>query len=100
MDTSGNWQEICDTSQKEDYDECIKTYTKSTLSLRVKGDSMESELSVGDIIVINPFLKQEHDDYVFFCNEEDETTFKQLKKYGNVRVLHTLNPKYCDIELC
>ncbi len=32
-------------------------------------------------------------------NEEGEATFKQLKKYGKVRVLHPLNPKYEDIEL-
>ncbi len=49
------------------------------------------EFQDGDIIVINPFLKQEHNDYVVVCNEESESTFKQLKKYGKVRVLH-LNP--------
>ena len=44
-------------------------------------------------------IKQEHNDYVVVCNEEGESTFKQLKKYGKIRVLHPLNPKYEDIEL-
>ena len=60
---------------------------------------MEPEFHDGDIIVINPFLKQENNDYVVVCNEEGEATFKQLKKYGKIRVLHPLNPKYDDIEL-
>jgi Peptidase S24-like len=40
------------------------------------GDSLEPEFHDGDIIVINPFLKQEHNDYVVVCNEEGEATFK------------------------
>ncbi len=58
---------------------------------------MEPEFQDGDTIVINPFLKQEHNDYVVVCNEEGKATFKQLKKYGKVRALHPLNPKYDDI---
>jgi SOS-response transcriptional repressor LexA len=54
----------------------------------------------GDIIVINPYLKPEHNDYVVVSSEEgEEATFNQLKKYGRTRVLHPLNPKYDDIEL-
>ncbi len=60
---------------------------------------MEPEFHDGDIIVINPYLKQENNDYVVVCNEEGEATFKQLKKYGRIRVLHPLYPKYNDIEL-
>ncbi|MCK4793545.1 MAG: S24 family peptidase [Desulfobacteraceae bacterium] len=60
---------------------------------------METEFHQGDIIVINPYLKPEHNDYVVVSNEEGEATFKQLKKYGRTRVLHPLNPKYDDIEL-
>ncbi len=60
---------------------------------------MDPEFHDGDIIVINPYLKQEHNDYVVVCNEEGEATFKQLKKYGKIRVLHPLNTKFDDIEL-
>ncbi len=31
---AGNWQEICDTSQEEDYEEYVKTDTKGTFALR------------------------------------------------------------------
>lgn len=32
-------------------------------------------------------------------NDEDEATFKQLKVYGEMTILHPLNPKCPDIEL-
>jgi len=69
------------------------------LPLRVRWESMETEFHEGDIIVVNPYLKPEHNEYVVVSNEEGEATFKQLKKYGRARVLHPLNPKYDDIEL-
>ncbi len=46
---------------------------------------METEFHDGDIKVIIPYLKQEHNDYVVVCNEEGDATFKQLKKYGKLR---------------
>ena len=96
---AGNWQQISDTSQYGDYGEYVETDAKGIFALRVRGESMETEFHEGDIIVINPYLKPEHNDYVVVCNEEGEATFKQLKKYGKTRVLHPLNPKYDDIEL-
>jgi SOS-response transcriptional repressor LexA len=96
---AGSWQEIFDTYQYGDYAEYIETDTKGIFALRVRGDSMEAEFHDGDIIVINPYLKPEHNDYVVVSNVEGEATFKQLKKYGTTRVLHPLNPKYDDIEL-
>jgi len=36
---------------------------------------------------------------VVIANDEGEATFKQLKKYGKMRVLHPLNPKHDDMEL-
>jgi SOS-response transcriptional repressor LexA len=96
---AGSWQQIYDTSQYGDYGEYIETDAKGVFALRVRGESMESEFHQGDIIVINPYLKPEHNDYVVVSNEEGEATFKQLKKYGKIRVLHPLNPKYDDIEL-
>jgi len=96
---AGNWQQICDTSQYDDYGEYVETDSKGVFALRVRGESMETEFNEGDIIVINPYLKPEHNDYVVVSNVEGEATFKQLKKYGSTRVLHPLNPKYDDIEL-
>jgi len=96
---AGNWQQICETSQYGDYGEYVETDAKGVFALRVRGESMETEFHQGDIIVINPYLKPEHNDYVVVSNEDGEATFKQLKKYGKTRVLHPLNPKYDDIEL-
>jgi len=39
------------------------------------------------------------EDYVLLKNDEDEATFKQLKKFGDTLVLHPLNSRYEDIEL-
>ena len=39
------------------------------------------------------------EDYVLLKNDEDEATFKQLKKFGDALVLHPLNSRYEDIEL-
>ena len=94
---AGHWRERAH-SQQEDGD-FMETDSKGTFALRVRGDSMEPEFYQEDIIVINPYLKAEHNDYIVVCNEEGEATFKQLKKYGKVRVLHPLNAKYEDIEL-
>ncbi len=97
---AGNWREISEQHQNGEYEEYIQTDTKGEFALKIRGDSMEPEFYEGDIIVVNPYLKQEHNDYIVVCNEEGEATFKQLKKYGKTtRILHPLNPKYEDIEL-
>lgn len=46
---------------------------------------MEKEFYEGDLIVIKPFLKPEHNDFLDVFNEEGQVTFKQLKKYGRIR---------------
>lgn len=93
---AGNWKEAY---EQEDCREFVETDTKGEFALIVEGASMEPEFHEGDIIIVNPNKKQEHNDYVVVCNAEYEATLKQLKKYGEVRVLHPLNPKYEDIEL-
>lgn len=50
-------------------------------------------------IVINPHVDELPGDFVIVKNDEEEATFKQLKKYGDTIVLHPLNSKYEDIEL-
>jgi len=96
---AGNWQELCANFQYGGHEEYVETDSKGVFALKVRGDSMETEFREGDIIVINPYLKPEHNDYVVIANEEGEATFKRLKKYGKTRVLHPLNPKYDDMEL-
>ncbi len=91
------WREASEPTGE--YEEYVEIDSNGAFALRVRGDSMEPEFYEGDIIIINPALKQEHNDYLVVSNEDGETTFKQLKKYGKTRVLHPLNPKYDDIEL-
>ena len=94
---AGHWR---DCSASEEYDcDMIETDSRGTFALSVRGDSMEPEFHEDDVIIINPYLKPEHNDYIVVCNPDWEATFKQLKKYGKTRVLHPLNPKYEDIEL-
>jgi len=96
---AGNWQEMHDPGRQGEYDEYVQSDSKGVFALRVRGDSMETEFNDGDMIIINPNLKAEHNDYVVVANASGEATFKQLKKYGRIRVLHPLNPRHEDIEL-
>jgi SOS-response transcriptional repressor LexA len=97
---AGKWEEVFGSFLPEDAEEWLESDVRgqNVFALRVKGDSMEPEFIEGDIIIVNPHIKPEHNDYVVVKNEEGEATFKQLKKYGNKRILHPLNPKYPDIE--
>ena len=60
---------------------------------------MEPEFVEGDVIIVNPHIEPVPGDYVIVKNDAEEATFKQLKKFGNLFVLHPLNRKYEDIEL-
>jgi len=69
-------------------------------ALRIQNDCMAPRFEEGDIIIINPGLSVDHDDFVVVADHESNTaTFKQYKQFGNKKVLHPLNPKYKDIEL-
>jgi SOS-response transcriptional repressor LexA len=93
---AGHWKEAYGQGEPAGF---VETETKGEFALMVEGDSMEPEFREGDIIVVDPYKKQEQNDYVVVCNADYEATLKQLKKYGKTRVLHPLNPKYEDIEL-
>ncbi len=99
---AGKWHEVCDSFSENDVDDWIETDLKgeNLFALRVKGDSMEPEFHDGEIIIVNPNLEARPGDFIVIRNEDNgEATFKQLKKYGDVWVLHPLNPKYPDIIL-
>ena len=69
-------------------------------SMRVKGDSMEPLFFEDEIIIIDPEIQPQPGDYVIIKkDDEEEATFKQLKKYRGVWVMHPLNPRYEDIEM-
>lgn len=67
--------------------------------MRMKADSMEPEFQEGEIITVNPHVEALPGDFVIIKNDEEEATFKQLKRYGEMTVLHPLNPKYADMEI-
>lgn len=69
---------------------------QNMFALQVQGDSMEPKFNDGDIIIIDPDAECEHDAYVVVMNGEGEATFKQLKIYKGVYVLHPLNDKYSE----
>lgn len=101
--TAGKWTPTGESFHEEDVIEWIETDVKgeNIFVLHIKGDSMESEFKEGETIVVSPTAKAENGDYVIVKNEEEEeeATFKQYKRYDNMKILHPLNPQYNDIVL-
>lgn len=91
---AGDWKQAI----QEEVDEYIASqFLKPNLfALRVKGDSMEPRFHEGDILVVDPDANWGHDSFVIAINGDFETTFKQLKIYENLYVLHPLNSEYPD----
>jgi len=99
---AGSWHEVWDAFLPGQADEWISTdlVGENMFALIVKGDSMEPEFREGDIIIVNPNIEPKPGDFVIVKDEDnEEATFKQLKRFGDLIVLHPLNPKYPDIEL-
>ena len=99
---AGKWHHVgvsSDFEEAEDWTES-DVQGKGIFALRIKGDSMEPEFVEGDVVIINPHIETKPGDFVIIRKEDnDEATFKQLRKYGSTLILHPLNPKYDDIEL-
>lgn len=69
-------------------------------ALKVRDNSMAPEFNKGDMILIDPEIRPQHNDYVIIRDSHSqEATFRQLKKYRNDIILHPLNPDFPDIEL-
>lgn len=67
---------------------------KHTFALRVEGSSMEPEFMAGTIIVVEPDIDPQTNDFVVAKNCEEEATFKQLVKDGGEWFLKPLNPQF------
>ena len=65
-----------------------------TFALRVSGDSMEPDFVAGMILIVEPDLDAQPNDFVIAKNGGDETTFKQLIKDGGDWYLKPLNSRY------
>lgn len=78
---AGCWKEAY---EQGDYSEFVETDSKGEFALIVEGDSMEPEFHEGDIIVVNPYKKQENNDYVVVYNAEYkvyvESSLKSMEK--------------------
>ncbi len=98
---AGRWKEVCDAFEPGDADEWIDSDVagKNVFALRVIGDSMEPEFKEGEVIIVNPHIEANPNDFVVVKNKNGESTFKQLKKYTGRWVLHPLNSKYPDQEV-
>ncbi|MEM3484403.1 MAG: S24 family peptidase [Candidatus Methanomethyliaceae archaeon] len=99
---AGEWNSAHDPFPAGYADDWTPTEVKGDnfFALIVKGDSMEPEFREAEIILVNPDDEPVPGDFVIVKNSvSEEATFKQLKKYGDVLVLHPLNPKYLDIDL-
>lgn len=68
----------------------------SFISYKVKGDSMEPEISSGDYVLVKLEVEPENGQLGVF-NINDEYFVKRIKKYGDVKVLVSTNPNYKEI---
>jgi len=94
--SAGHWTEVQDTIPEEWVE--IDVSRPNLFALRVRGDSMEPEFKEGEIIIVDADATANSGDYVLVRNQ-GEVIFKQLKKYGNIWILRSLNPNYPDIEM-
>ena len=95
---AGMYKEFLDNTIPSDasYEQIpsIAPVNRYTFALRVAGDSMEPEFPEGMVLIIEPELDPEPNDYVVARNGGNETTFKQLVKDGGDWYLKPLNPRY------
>ncbi len=69
-------------------------------AMRVADDSMEPLFHEGEVLVVDPEVQPQPGDYAIVKKDrEEEATFKQLKKFRGVWILHPLNPRYEDQEM-
>jgi len=94
---AGAFAETIDNFNPGDADEWIDAtcpVNRHTFALRVVGDSMEPDFPAGTILIVEPELSPEPNDFVIAKNGENEATFKQLTRDGADWYLKPLNPRY------
>jgi len=79
-------------------DEKFMKNKESTFFVRAGGDSMSPEIKPSDILIIDRSIKPIHSSIVaIFFN--GSAICKQLLLTGTSRALHSINPKYPDIQI-
>lgn len=94
---AGAFAETIDNFNPGDADEWIDAtcpVNRHTFALRVVGDSMEPDFPAGTILIVEPELSPEPNDFVIAKNGDNEATFKQLTRDGADWYLKPLNPRY------
>lgn len=94
---AGDFSEVIDNLHPGDGDGWIDAtcpVNRYTFALRVVGDSMEPDFPAGMILIIEPELSPEQNDFVIAKNGDGEATFKQLTRDGDDWYLKPLNPRY------
>lgn len=93
---AGDFREAIDNLHPGDCERLVDASVpigRHTFALRVDGDSMEPEFRHGDVIIVEPDMQAEHNDFVIAKNGGD-ATFKQLWKEGGEWYLKPLNDRY------
>lgn len=91
---------ITATDEVETWVPVTRRVGSGSFALMVQGDSMESEFSDGDTIVVDPKAPVRHNCYVVVrMRANDYATFKQLIIDGGRRFLKPLNPRYPILEM-
>lgn len=93
---AGGYKEVLQNFRGEDVQKIPTTVPVGmfTFALRVQGDSMEPKFTEGMLLIVEPELNPQHNDYVIVKNGSEETTFKQLIKDGGDWFLKPLNDRY------
>lgn len=104
---AGKWMDVDARLSDEEMSEAILTdleHPPSTFALRIRGDSMEPEFHVGDVVVIAPTIQPKPGDYVVATDANGEATFKQYRSAGindkghDVFELWPLNPLHAPMR--
>lgn len=90
---AGDFAEAVDTGEAEDWVEVTVPVRKHTFALRVEGDSMEPDFPPGTLLIVEPEMEPQPNDFVIAKNGGD-ATFKQLVKDGPDWYLKPLNARY------
>ncbi len=69
-----------------------------TFAIQVSGDSMEPEFVDGDIVIVEPSLQHEHENFVI-AKKGNDVFFRQIVKEGADWLLKPLNKRYDIIPL-
>jgi len=94
---AGAFTEVIDSLSPGDAEEWIDLPCPAgpnAFALRAVGDSMEPAFVAGTLLIVDPGLKPNPNDFVIAKSGDNEATFKQLTADGNDWYLKPMNPRY------